>query len=110
MQEVFRALADDKRRDILMLLSDQDMTIGDVVDKFDITRAAVKKHLKILEEGKLISVHVRGRERINRLEPMAFQAATEWLSFFSQYWDTHLNKLSTAIENEQGENNDKHNN
>ena len=73
----------DKRRNILMLLGDQDMTIGDVVDKFDITRAAVKKHLKILEEGKLISVHAWGRERINRLEPMVFQAATVW-SFLTE--------------------------
>ncbi len=46
MQEVFRALSDVKRRDILMLLSQQDMTIGDVVDQFDITRAAVKKAFK----------------------------------------------------------------
>jgi len=107
MQAVFRALSDAKRRDILILLSQQDMTIGDVVDQFDITRAAVKKHLKILEEGNLISVHSRGRERINRLEPHAFKPATEWLTFFNQFWDSHLTQLKHVIEN--GEKNEQHN-
>lgn len=108
MQEVFRALSDTKRRDILMLLSQQDMTIGDVVDQFDITRAAVKKHLKILEEGNLISVHNRGRERVNRLEPNALQPATEWLTFFNQFWDSHLMQLKQTIEaEEQNKNGEK---
>lgn len=101
VQGAFRALSDPTRRGILMLLSEQDMTIGDVSDHFDITRAAVKKHLTILEEGALISVKARGRERINKLEPQGLKAATEWLKYFDRFWDQKLAALQQAIEQEQ---------
>ena len=79
-QNSFKALADPTRRMILTHLSKGDMTIGEVTGHFDMTRAAVKKHLSILEEGRLISVHTRGRERINRLEPQGLKTVSEWLS------------------------------
>ncbi len=101
VQSAFRALADPTRRDILLLLSAQDMTVGDVANKFDITRAAVKKHLVILEEGHLISVHARGRERINRLEPLALKSVADWLNYFSRFWDTRLSALKQAVEEEE---------
>lgn len=96
-QNVFRALADPTRREILKHLSTQDMTIGEVSEHFDMTRAAVKKHLGILEEGQLISVHPQGRERINRLEVMAIKTASDWLAYFSQFWDQKLDTLQEAI-------------
>ncbi|WP_282608799.1 helix-turn-helix transcriptional regulator [Pelagibius sp. Alg239-R121] len=102
-QGAFRALADPTRRDILLLLSEDDMTIGEVVERFDITRAAVKKHLTILEEGALISVHASGRERINRLEPLGLKSVAEWLSYFNQFWDKRLQALRVAIEKEESE-------
>ena len=89
-----------------MLLSHRDMTIAEVATQFDITRAAVKKHLTILEQGKLISVRSAGRERINQLEPLALKPVTNWLHYFSRFWDTHLHKLQQAIDNEQGDNNE----
>lgn len=100
-QSAFRALADPTRRQILMDLSLREMTIGEVVDQFEITRGAVKKHLTILEEGKLISVHTHGRSRINRLEPMGLKSVSEWLNYFSGYWDDRLSALTNAIESEQ---------
>ena len=72
-QGVFRALSDPTRREILRMLSRQDMTISEVVGSFDITRSAVKKHLDILKQGALISTHSKGRESINHLEPDALQ-------------------------------------
>ncbi|MGI9463686.1 MAG: ArsR/SmtB family transcription factor [Aestuariivirgaceae bacterium] len=98
-QGAFRALADPTRRQILMHLSIHDMTIGEVVDQFDITRAAVRKHLTILEQGALISVHAKGRERINRLEPLGLKSAADWLGHFDRFWDDRLADLQTAIEN-----------
>ena len=97
-QGAFRALADPTRRQILMHLSYADMTIGEVSNHFEMTRAAVKKHLVILEEGNLISVHTKGRERINRLEPLAMKSVSEWLNYFSRFWDEKLGNLSNAIE------------
>jgi len=100
-QAAFRALADPTRRQILMDLSTREMTIGEVVDQFDITRGAVKKHLTILEEGKLISVRSHGRSRINRLEPMGLKSVSEWINYFSDFWDGRLSALKNAIENEK---------
>jgi predicted ArsR family transcriptional regulator len=81
-----------------MHLSERDMTIAEVSENFDMTRAAVKKHLTILQEGKLISVKTRGRERVNRLEPKAMQPVSEWINYFSQFWDERLAALKHEIE------------
>lgn len=96
-QAAFKALADPTRRNILLLLSKQEMTIGDVCDQFDITRAAIKKHLVVLEQGELISVHERGRERVNRLEPHGLKVVVSWLDFFSEFWDERLANLADVI-------------
>lgn len=98
-QQAFRALADPSRRAILLHLAIQDMTIAEVAGNFEMTRAAVKKHLKILEEGKLISVETRGRERVNKLEPMALKPVSDWFNFFNQFWDKRLSALEKAVEN-----------
>lgn len=96
-QPVFRALADPTRRQILMSLRNQDLSIAEVSGQFDITRAAVKKHLTILEEGQLIHVEARGRERVNSLVPENLRAAASWLDYFSGFWDERLNALQEAI-------------
>lgn len=105
LQGSFKALADPTRRMILMHLSTQDMTVKELTDNFDMTRAAVKKHLTILENGKLISAHRKGRDRINRLEPMGLKSVQEWLNYFDQFWDERLDKLKIAIESEKGNKN-----
>jgi len=103
-QDAFRALADPTRRNILMFLSEQDMTIGEVCEHFDMTRAAVKKHLIILEEGQMISVHPKGRERVNRLEPRGLKSVADWLNYFNHFWDQRLSKLKEVAELEETKN------
>lgn len=97
-QQTFRALADPTRRDILLMLRDQNMTIAQVADNFDMTRAAVKKHLTVLSDGGLIEVHSKGRTRINQINPMGMAPVLDWLSFFDAFWDDRLTALKTAIE------------
>jgi len=97
-QPVFRALADPTRRDILRMLSREDMTIAEVSDKFDMTRAAVKKHLTVLSDGGLINVRAEGRERINSFNPEGFAPVFSWLEYFDAFWDDRLTALKTQIE------------
>ncbi len=99
-QTTFRALGDPTRRAILTMLADQDMTIGDVSDQFDMTRAAVKKHLTVLEAGHLITVRAQGRERYNALNPDGFAPIRDWLSFFDHFWDDRLANLKDVLEKE----------
>lgn len=94
----FRALADPTRRSILKLLAQQDMTIAQVAENFQMTRAAVKKHLTILNQGGLINVEVSGRSRINTLNPDGIKQVFDWFSFFDAFWDDRLNTLKSTIE------------
>lgn len=102
-QNTFKALADPTRRQILLQLSVEDLTIAEVSNRFPMTRAAVKKHLSILEKGKLISVHTQGREKINHLEPNGLKGASEWMSYFNQFWDDKLLALDKAIKHNQNQ-------
>jgi DNA-binding transcriptional ArsR family regulator len=100
VQPTFRALADPTRRDILKMLSKRDMTIADVSDHFDMTRAAVKKHLTVLSDGGLIHVETQGRTRLNSINPTGFAPVLSWLEFFDNFWDDRLSALKSAIEKE----------
>jgi DNA-binding transcriptional ArsR family regulator len=99
-QSAFRALADPTRREILLLLRSQDLTIGEVAQNFEMTRAAVAKHLTVLETGRLISITTKGRERISHLEPEALRAVTDWVAFFNSFWDDRLTALQRAVAKE----------
>ena len=94
----FRALADTTRRDILKLLANQEMTIAEVAANFDMTRAAVKKHLTVLSDGGLIQIRTDGRSRINALNPDGMKRVFDWFGFFDAFWDDRLSSLKETIE------------
>ncbi|MEH6648192.1 ArsR/SmtB family transcription factor [Sulfitobacter sp.] len=94
----FRALADPTRRSILQLLANNDMTIAEVAENFQMTRAAVKKHLTILNEGNLISIQVDGRSRRNTLNTDGLREVYDWFGFFDSFWDSRLDALKSEIE------------
>ena len=103
-QSAFRALADPTRREILCLLGSQDMSVAQVSEHFDITRAAVKKHLTVLEEGALIRVHRNGRETMNALCPEGMKPVRDWIAYFDRFWDARLDALKTAVETDEAKN------
>jgi DNA-binding transcriptional ArsR family regulator len=100
LQPVFRALADPTRRRILRDLAREPASIADVAARFDMSRPAVAKHLGVLEEGGLIIVLPRGRERINVLKPETLKTAADWLGLFDAFWDEKLAKLKHAVESD----------
>lgn len=97
-QATFRALADPTRRDILKLLREGGLTIAEVADNFEMTRAGVKKHLTILTDGGLVLVEAKGRKRINTINPLGLAPVLDWLSTFDAFWDDRLSMLKTVIE------------
>lgn len=99
-QNVFRALADPTRRQILIYLSNESLAVADIADRFDITRTAINKHLAILEEGNLIKREVTGRERRSTLNPEPLRSAFEWLGYFESFWDARLSDLQREISKE----------
>ena len=99
-QRSFRALGDPTRRAILMELHHEELTIAEVVDKFDLSRTAVRKHLTILQQGELITVTARGKERVSKLNPKGLKSTMDWFNYFDHFWDTALGSLKNAIEND----------
>lgn len=97
-QLVFRAISDPTRRSIMALLADKEQSLNEIVTNYEMTRPAVTKHLNILKQGGLISVRTQGRERLHRLQPEALKTVSDWLHFFSQFWDDKLADLKHAVE------------
>lgn len=99
-QNTFRALAHPTRRAILRLLRGREMTISEITEHFQMTRAAVKKHLVVLKEGGFVRVEVKGRECINHLERGAFSLVKEWVNEFEQPVEDRLGALKRSIAKE----------
>lgn len=97
-QLAFRALADPTRRAIILHLQDGDLTIAQLAANFEMTRAAVKKHLTILADAGLISTRTQGRERYNSFTPDGLSPVRDWISDLDRFWDDRLGDLKTAIE------------
>jgi len=76
------------------------MTISEVVDKFELTRTAVRKHLTILEEGNLITMTQKGKERISRINPTGIKSTADWFNYFDRFWDAALDSLKQAVESD----------
>ena len=94
-QNGFRALADPTRRDILKRLAKGEHTIAQLTQHFDMTRAAVKKHLTVLNDGGLITTRAAGRERFNALNPDGFAPVRDWIGFFDHFFGSFFQKLNT---------------
>jgi DNA-binding transcriptional ArsR family regulator len=77
LDEVFKALADGTRREILDLLSKRPRTTGELCSAFPLSRFAVMKHLSVLERAGLVLVRRRGRQRFNHLNPVPLQELYE---------------------------------
>jgi DNA-binding transcriptional ArsR family regulator len=85
MDEVFRALADGSRRELLdRLRADNGQTLGDLCDRLNMTRQAVSKHLGILEEANLIATVKRGREKLHYLNPVPIHEIGKRLMRFNR--------------------------
>ncbi|MFJ7973015.1 ArsR/SmtB family transcription factor [Psychrobacillus sp. NPDC096389] len=98
--DVFQAIADPTRRDVLKLLAHQELPIGEITSHFPMTRTAIAKHLHILSEANLVSGQKVGREKIYRLQPETFQELKDWLSYYDQFWNNKLSMLKYVVEND----------
>jgi DNA-binding transcriptional ArsR family regulator len=85
LDAVFAALADPTRRAILAMLLEDDMAVTDVAAPFDISLAAISKHLRALTRAGLISQERQGRVTWCKLEPEALRAAAVWMQGFGQF-------------------------
>jgi DNA-binding transcriptional ArsR family regulator len=95
--DAFQVVGDPSRRKMLMLLTEDSLTINSLADNFDMSRPAVSKHVKILESAGFISIKDIGRERYCTLKNDGFNELQAWLNFFDRFWTTKLKKLEHLL-------------
>jgi DNA-binding transcriptional ArsR family regulator len=99
--DVFQAIADPTRRELLQLLRSRDeLPLKGITPHFSITRAAVSKHLHILTDAGLVHERRVGRETRYRMNSDPLQELKRWLAFFERYWENKLGMLKLAAETE----------
>ncbi|MFI5237683.1 MAG: ArsR/SmtB family transcription factor [Ignavibacteriales bacterium] len=97
-RDVFQAISDPIRREIILLVSENNLTLNGVAENFRISRPAISKHIKILEECGLVTINQQGRERICKLNAEPLNEVYDWLAYFDKFWDKKLNSLKNILE------------
>ncbi len=95
--DVFQVIGDPSRRQMLMLLSKDSLTINSLADNFDMSRPAVSKHVKILYNAGFISIKDMGRERYCTLKKDGFEELQKWINYFDQFWGSKLKNLENLL-------------
>ena len=105
-RDVFQAIADPIRRDIIELLATESLSVNEVAEKFEISRPAISKHLKILNECGIIDFNKIGRERMCLIQPQKLIPAFVWIKQYNKLWEDRIDSFENYI-NELQIKNDK---
>lgn len=105
-RDVFQAIADPTRRAIIGLLAEQAMTPNAIAERFDSTRQAVSKHLRILSECELVEQEQKGREIFYQLEINKMKEIDRWLDQLRQIWKNRFNQLDETLAKMKEKNNE----
>ncbi len=96
-RDVFQAIADPTRRQIINFIASKSMTVNTVADSFDISRQAISNHLKILMECGIVAVNQQGRERYCYVQAQKLDEVTDWIESFRKSWDYKFDKLDNIL-------------
>ena len=96
-RDVFQAIADPVRRDIIELLSKEEMTVNAVAEKFKVSRPAISKHLKILNECGIININQKGRERFCEIKPKTLIPAFMWIDQYRKLWEDRIDSFEEYL-------------
>jgi DNA-binding transcriptional ArsR family regulator len=99
MRDVYSAVADPTRRQLLRMLADaEELPLHEMTARFQVGRTAVSKHLAILKEAGLVSERKVGRETRYRLNPAPLREIQDWVSFYDRFWTERIDRLKTLLE------------
>jgi DNA-binding transcriptional ArsR family regulator len=99
--DVFQAIADPTRREVLRLLAEKERPISEITAHFPMSRTAIAKHLQVLSEAELVYGQKVGREKIYRLQPEPLTELKQWLSFYEKFWENKLSILKHIVESSE---------
>ena len=94
----FAVIAEPRRREILDLLRDGELPVGDLVDRLGLSQPAVSKHLRVLRDAGLVDVRADGQRRLYRIRPEPLVEVDEWLAPYRALWAGALDRLGRHLE------------
>lgn len=97
LDNIFHSLSDPTRRDILYRVARRELSVGELVKQYDVSFAAISKHLKVLEQAKLIVKRREGRKYMVALRPDTLESADKYLEQYRQMWQSRHDKLDQLL-------------
>jgi DNA-binding transcriptional ArsR family regulator len=96
-RDVFQAIADPIRRQIISLIAHQSMNLNAIAAHFDVTRPAISNHIRILNECGIISIEQAGRERYCKIQPNNLKEVADWIGQFHELWEQRLDSFEKYL-------------
>jgi len=103
-RDVFQAIADPTRREIINMIAHETLNLNSVAEKFHISRPAISKHIKILTECGLIVINQKGRERHCEANLKKLNQVSEWVEQYKVFWNKKLDALENYLDELQTKN------
>ncbi|MFT3936993.1 MAG: metalloregulator ArsR/SmtB family transcription factor [Chitinophagaceae bacterium] len=103
-RDVFQAIADPTRREIIQLIAAQSLNLNAIADKFDVSRPAISQHIKILTECGLITIKQQGRERYCEANLQPLDQVATWAEQYRQMWADRFDALDNLLIKMQSKN------
>ena len=97
-RDVFQAIADPTRREIINLVAYQSLNLNAIAEKFDVSRPAISQHIKILTECGLVILKKQGRERYCEAKLNQLSEVSEWIERFRKLWEDRFSALDNVLE------------
>ena len=107
-RDVFQAIADPTRREIINMIAHQTLNLNSIADKFNVSRPAISKHIKILTECGLIIIKQQGRERHCEASLKKLNEVSDWVEQYREFWTKKLDALEVYLEELQTKKAKKH--
>jgi DNA-binding transcriptional ArsR family regulator len=96
--DVFNAVAEPRRREILDVLSGGELAVNDLVQRLELTQPQVSKHLRVLREVGAVDVRDEGRQRLYRLNGQALKPIHDWVREFERNWSRRFDAMDVVLE------------
>lgn len=97
LDTIFSSLADSTRRDIMKRLVQQELTVSEIAKSYDMSLAAISKHLKVLENANLLGRRRKGKWHILQADVTPLKQVDDWIDFYRKYWEEAFNKLDDYL-------------
>ncbi|HEY4327926.1 MAG TPA: metalloregulator ArsR/SmtB family transcription factor [Mucilaginibacter sp.] len=104
-RDVFQAIADPTRREIIGLIADRSLNLNTVADNFDISRPAISKHIKILTQCGLLTIRQQGRDRFCEANFKKLGEVSEWVNQYRRFWNNKLDALGDFLDQDNAKSN-----